>query len=88
MNHLRVPAIVFFNAGGDGRRIRDEAIDPHRRGGIPNAQIMTERRHHETAKPAGLLAVVVKHVPDVAHGRVTIANMHRASGRYDPFGRA
>src|ERR1019366_4753421 len=80
MDHHRVPAIIFFNAGGDGRRIGDEAIDPHRRARIPNTQIMAKWRHHETPQPAGALAVVVKHVPDVAHGRVTITYMHRARG--------
>src|SRR5262245_26085282 len=86
MDNGRVAPVIFFYPGGHGLRVRDEMVNAHGCRGVPSANVMTERRHQKPPQPARPAAVVMKHVPDVAHWRVAIADVNCVGWGNDPFG--
>ena len=80
MDNRRIAPVIFSDAGRDCLRIGDEMVDPQRRDGVPVAYVVAERRHQKPCQRVRAHAVVVEHIPDIAHRRVAIADVDRVSG--------
>ncbi|OPZ70387.1 MAG: hypothetical protein BWY83_01667 [bacterium ADurb.Bin478] len=88
--HIAATAIVFKDSACDVARVGDKTVDTDAAGYIPHTQIIGKQRHQPffhcvhffRRKVLGVL------VPDIAHGRVAIAEVKRIGPRNDSFGHA
>ena len=86
-DHLRLAPVVAGDALGDGARIRHEMVDPLGRERVPGTDVVGGGQHQRALQQAGRAAVLVEHVPDVAHGRVAVADVDGAGRRDHALGR-
>src|SRR6516225_8978241 len=71
-------AVIVLDALLNESGIRDEMIDSPRTFAIPPPQTCAHNRHRETLQR--IERVVALRIPEVAHGRMAVANVRRSAG--------
>ena len=88
MDHAGVAPPVFVDPRLDMGGVRDEAIHARGTGHIPLAQVVDQARHHRPLHRPRVAAIDVILIPQIAHGRVRVAQVQRIGRRDHTLGRA
>ena len=87
MHHLRLAPPRLGDAGGDIVAVGQNNVAAGGASHIPLAQGGRAQWHQQPRGPAALRAILVILIPDIAHGRVAIGDMHRIGPGDDALGR-
>jgi hypothetical protein len=86
-HHVRAAVVVALDALRDIAGVGDEMVDAVRGAHVPLPQRGRGERHQRARHGAGRRAVLGIQVPDIAHGRMAVADVHRLGAGNDALGR-
>ena len=76
VDHITVAPVIFFDAPGNIMRVGDKIVHPVRGALIPLAQLEHLAGHDRPHQRVGIVAVGIIKIPDIAGGRMAVADMH------------